>query len=185
MSKGRLEGFFDAILAIIMTIMVLEIKTPKTPDVGSWAELIVPLIAFLISFFSLSTLWYSHHELLKNVHNISYRSVLLNIVLLAWVSLVPVVTAWVAEFPTHPWPERFFAIETLGWILLLELLIRSIKADNPGIDVSVTAFAWWSFSAIMVVIIFPFPYSGLAIAAVLGVRIPSIWLGQARRARKQ
>ena len=181
MSKGRFEGFTDAILAIIMTIMVLEIKTPKTPNLAGLRELALPLLAFFVSFFSLGNLWYSHHALFKDADIISYQSVLLNMLLLAWVALVPVVTAWVAEFPAAKMPERAFALVTLGWILILNLLIHSVHRDNPHATIVVRAFAWWSVLALLAVIVFPLPYSGLGVGTILMVRIPYIFLRREQR----
>ena len=97
MSKGRLEAFSDGVLAIIITIMVLELKAPQQPE---WAELLRRLPVFLsyvLSFVFVGIYWNNHHHLFQAVKHVTGGVLWANLHLLFWLSLVPFVTAWMGE----------------------------------------------------------------------------------------
>lgn len=176
MTKGRLESFTDAILAIIMTIMALEIRTPAHPTWASFSTLLLPLFAYFISFFGLTNLWMAHHQLIHNVQEIGYRSVFLNMVLLFWVTMVPVSTSWVADYPANTLPEQFFILVQLGWFLLLEALIRSVKREHPAeVDPNLSVISWRTIALLLFFLVFPLPYSGLVIGVLLIMRVLILW----------
>jgi uncharacterized membrane protein len=97
MHKGRLEAFSDGVIAIIITIMVLELKPPHSPD---WAELLSrwPIfLAYVISFIYVGIYWNNHHHLLQMVSKVNGKIMLANLNLLFWLSLLPFTTAWAGE----------------------------------------------------------------------------------------
>ncbi|PMD67777.1 TMEM175 family protein [Companilactobacillus nuruki] len=176
MTKGRLESFTDAILAIIMTIMALEIHTPSAPTYKAFGTVLIPLFAYFVSFFGLTNLWIAHHHLFKNVKYISYRSVFANMCLLFWVTMVPISTSWVADFPQKALPERFFILVQLGWFIFIDLLIHSIEKDNPQIKDRLHISNWWTNVLFILFLIFPLPYSGLVIGTLVMIRVPILWI---------
>ncbi|MGL0747552.1 TMEM175 family protein [Secundilactobacillus paracollinoides] len=93
MNKGRLEAFTDAILAIIMTIMVLELHTPEGFTLAAIQNELIPLLAYVISFVGITNLWATHHFIFEPMHKVSYGVFIVNMALLLWVSLVPITTA--------------------------------------------------------------------------------------------
>lgn len=131
MNKQRLEAFTDAILAIIMTIMVLEIHAPDGFSLAAMRGTWIPLFAYAVSFCGLANLWASHHYLFEKIHRVSYGLFLANMALILWVSLYPSATAWVAEYPTHFVPQASYMVLQFGWTILLLNLQRMCRKSDP------------------------------------------------------
>lgn len=100
MNKGRVEAFTDAIVAIIMTIMVLELKIPEGSNFQALLDERYYFIAYLISFFMIATTWYNHHYIFTVSKWISKRAFWANCIWLFLMSLIPVSTAWISKY-TH------------------------------------------------------------------------------------
>src|SRR5271165_7369133 len=94
MGKGRLEAFSDGVLAIIITIMVLEIKVPHGGDLAALEPVLPALLGYVLSFVYVGIYWNNHHHMLHATHQVSGGIMWANLHLLFWLSLVPVVTAW-------------------------------------------------------------------------------------------
>lgn len=101
MTKGRLEAFSDGVIAILITIMVLELKTPHTADLAALKELAPVLSAYVVSFVYIGIYWNNHHHLLHATDRVDGKILWANLHLLFWLSLVPFVTSW--------WDETNFA----------------------------------------------------------------------------
>jgi uncharacterized membrane protein len=101
MTKGRLEAFSDGVIAIIITIMVLELKTPHTADLEALKALAPVLSAYVVSFVYIGIYWNNHHHLLHATDHVDGKILWANLHLLFWLSLVPFVTSW--------WDETQFA----------------------------------------------------------------------------
>ena len=114
MSKGRMEAFSDAVIAIIMTIMVLELTIPHDPSLSALAALLPKLISYALSFVVLGIYWNNHHHLLQAAKHVNGRVLWANLHLLFWLSLIPFTTGWVGEndFATLP-------VALYGMVLLL------------------------------------------------------------------
>jgi len=97
MNKTRLEAFSDGLLAIIITIMVLEMKVPKGGSLQSLEPLIPNFVSYFLSFLFIGTYWGNHHHLLHTVKKVSAGIMLANLNLLFWLSLVPFATGWMGE----------------------------------------------------------------------------------------
>ncbi len=97
MTKSRLEAFSDGVIAILITIMVLEIHTPQGSDIASLQPLVPTLLHYLLSFGFLGIYWNNHHHMLHSAKHISGGVLWANMLLLFWLSLVPFGTAWVGE----------------------------------------------------------------------------------------
>jgi len=104
MSKGRLEAFSDGVIAILITIMVLELKVPHGADLAALRPLVPVMLSYLLSFVILGIYWNNHHHLLHAAEKISGNVLWANLHLLFWLSLFPFVTSWVGEnhFATIP-----------------------------------------------------------------------------------
>jgi uncharacterized membrane protein len=104
MSKGRLEAFSDGVVAILITIMVLELHTPEGTSWDALREDVPVLLAYVLSFVNLGIYWSNHHHMLAAVSRVSGAALWANLHLLFWLSLVPFATAWMSEndFPTVP-----------------------------------------------------------------------------------
>jgi uncharacterized membrane protein len=133
MSSARLEGFSDGVLAVIITIMVLELRPPPGDTLTALQALIPGLLIYVLSFTFIAIYWNNHHHLLRATRRISGGVMWANLHLLFWLSLVPVVTAWVGAHPRSRWPA--VAYGALGFLAgvayyLLTLTIRTVNQDT-------------------------------------------------------
>src|SRR5215216_1042060 len=104
MSKGRLEAFSDGVLAIIITIMVLELRVPHEADVTALLPLVPVFLSYVLSFVLLGIYWNNHHHLLQAIKHVDGRILWANLHLLFWLSLIPFVTGWMGENHFAAWP---------------------------------------------------------------------------------
>ena len=104
MSRGRLEAFSDGVIAILITIMVLELRTPRGTTWGALRAALPVLLAYVLSFIYLGIYWNNHHHMLAAVSRVSGGALWANLHLLFWLSLIPFATAWMSEnhFPAIP-----------------------------------------------------------------------------------
>ena len=104
MTRGRLEAFSDAVIAIVMTIMVLELVPPHGATLQDLAPLVPVFLAYVLSFTILAIYWNNHHHLLQAARTVSGRVLWANMLLLFWLSLIPFGTAWIGDttFATIP-----------------------------------------------------------------------------------
>lgn len=114
MGKGRLEAFSDGVLAIIITIMVLELKVPQGNTPQDLKPLLPVLLSYVLSFVYIGIYWNNHHHLMHVVHKVTGTVLWSNIHLLFWLSLVPFATAWMGENQFSKWPVILY-----GFILMM------------------------------------------------------------------
>ncbi|WP_224367506.1 TMEM175 family protein [Hyalangium versicolor] len=114
MTKGRLEAFSDGVIAILITIMVLELKTPHTADLAALKQLAPVLSAYVVSFVYIGIYWTNHHHLLHATERVDGKILWANLHLLFWLSLIPFVTSWWDETEFAPLPTAIY-----GGVLLL------------------------------------------------------------------
>ena len=133
MSPGRLEAFSDGVLAVIITIMVLELRPPPGDSLAALRSLIPGLLIYVLSFTLIGIYWNNHHHLLRATRRISGGVMWANLHLLFWLSLVPVVTAWVGAHPLSRWPAvAYGAIGLMAGVAyyLLTLTILAVNQDT-------------------------------------------------------
>src|SRR4249920_3751503 len=122
MGKGRLEAFSDGVIAIIITIMVLELKVPHGDDLHALAPLVPVLLSYILSFVNVAIYWNNHHHLLHTVKHVTGGIMWANMHLLFWLSLYPFVTSWVGDNPSSPWPAVLYGAVplagALSWLVL-------------------------------------------------------------------
>jgi uncharacterized membrane protein len=127
MTKGRLEAFSDGVVAIIITLMVLELKVPAGHDLAALGPVVPSLLIYLLSYVHLGIYWNNHHHLLHAAQHVSGPILWANLHLLFWLSLVPFVTAWVGESHFAPWPVAAYGgvlwLAGLAYYLLTRALI--------------------------------------------------------------
>ena len=141
MNKARLEAFSDGVLAIIITIMVLELKVPHEPTLHALLELTPIFISYVLSFFFVAVYWANHHHLFQAVKTVNTKIIWANMGLLLILSLVPFCTAWVGESGFEKLPMALYCVNVLvaafaSWLLQIaigstpghsEELIKSLK----------------------------------------------------------
>ncbi|MGG4106900.1 TMEM175 family protein [Paenibacillus lautus] len=132
MKAKRMEAFSDGVLAIIITIMVLEFKVPEGHDWHALVELGPKIISYIFSFVYVGIYWNNHHHLLHMVRTMNGRLMWLNLLLLFWLSLVPFTTAWMGESHFAPTPTALYGIILLLAAFSYWLLQRMIMNQHFG-----------------------------------------------------
>ncbi len=110
MNKGRLEAFSDGVIAILITIMVLELKIPKGSDLPALRPMLPVFLAYVLSFVILGIYWNNHHHMLHATDRINGRILWANLHLLFWLSLIPAVTAWIGDTSSAPVPTAVYGV---------------------------------------------------------------------------
>ena len=160
MGTGRLEAFSDGVLAIIITIMVLELRVPHGHDISSLRPLIPVFLSYVLSFIYIGIYWNNHHHLLHTVKHVDGAILWANLHLLFWLSLVPFVTGWMGENHFEGVPTALYGVVLLMaamayWILQQaiisssaegQLLAKAVGSDvkgkiSPVIYITAIAFA--------------------------------------------
>ena len=184
MNKGRLEAFSDGVIAIIITIMVLEMKVPHGDTPAVLLPLLPVFLSYTLSFVYLGIYWNNHHHMLHATRHISGNVLWANLHLLFWLSLVPFVTGWMGENHFAPIPTALYGVVLLMaaiayWILLNSilrtegpdsLLRRAVGADRKG-----------KLSPVLYIIAIPAAFLHPAISGALYVTVALIWLIPDRR----
>ena len=128
MSSGRLEAFSDAVLAIVMTIMVLELKVPHGADWPALQPLVPVFISYVLSFVYLAIYWNNHHHMLKLTPHVNGAILWANMHLLFWLSLVPFTTGWMGENHFAPLPTAIYGLSlimpAIAWTIMQSVIVR-------------------------------------------------------------
>ncbi len=132
MSKARLEAFSDGVLAIIITIMVLELKAPHGSDLMALRPLLPIFLSYLLSFALVGIYWNNHHHLLHAAKHVTAGIMWANLHLLFWLSLVPFVTAWFGETHGGAWPTALYGVIFLMAGFAYNLLQTAILSHHPA-----------------------------------------------------
>jgi uncharacterized membrane protein len=132
MGKGRMEAFSDGVLAIIITIMVLELRAPHGTDLAALGPLLPILLSYVLSFLYLGIYWNNHHHLLQSTHQVTGGILWANLHLLFWLSLVPFVTSWMGENHFASTPTALYGVVLLmAGIAYLILQRRILQVEGP------------------------------------------------------
>jgi len=133
MSKGRLEAFSDGVIAILMTIMVLELKVPLGADWRALDPLVPVFLTYVLSFVFLGIYWNNHHHMLHASKKVSGRVLWANLHLLFWLSLLPFATGWMGENHFAPLPSALYGVILLCAAIAYWLLQQAIiAAEGAG-----------------------------------------------------
>jgi len=130
MSKGRLEAFSDGVLAIIITIMVLELKVPHAVELAALKPVLPVLLSYVLSFIYLGIYWNNHHHLFQATEEVSGGILWANLHLLFWLSLFPFTTAWMGENHLAAIPTAIYGFVLLMAAIAYYILQRTIIAKE-------------------------------------------------------
>jgi len=134
MNKVRLEAFSDGVLAIIITIMVLEIKIPHGDDLAALKPLIPVVMSYVLSFIYIAIYWNNHHHMMHTVKFVTGDILWANLHLLFWLSLIPFVTGWMGENHFDPLPEAFYGfvllMSSIAYWILQKRIIKRHGSDS-------------------------------------------------------
>ncbi len=134
MDKGRLEAFSDGVMAILITIMVLSLRTPHSADIEAIFELWPTFLSYMLSFFYLAIYWNNHHHLFQIVKHVNGSILWANMHLLFWFSLLPFVTAWSGENQFADFPVALYGVvllfSAIAYYILTRVLVNSHGSDS-------------------------------------------------------
>jgi len=135
MTRGRVEAFSDGVIAIIITIMVLEMKVPHGTEMGALRPVWPVFLSYILSFIYLGIYWSNHHHLFQAVHHVSGWILWANLHLLFWLSLIPFVTGWMGENHFARAPVALYGVVLLCAAIAYYILTRALLArhghDSP------------------------------------------------------
>ncbi len=187
MSKGRLEAFSDGVIAIIITIMVLEFKVPTGSNLAALRPILPVFLSYVLSFVFIGIYWNSHHHLLQATHKVNGRVLWANMHLLFWLSLIPIATEWLGQNHTAALPVALYGVILLMAGIAYTILVRFLIACHD--ENSVLAIAVGrdykgkvSLAIYAVAVLLSFVDPGIAIA--LYVLVAAIWFIPDRRIEK-
>jgi uncharacterized membrane protein len=184
MGKGRLEAFSDGVIAIIITIMVLELKVPHETSFAALGPLWGIFLSYVLSFVYLGIYWNNHHHMLHTVKHVTGGTLWANLHLLFWLSLVPFVTGWMGENHFAPVPTAIYGVVLLMAAMAYWILQRVIvRAQGPGSLLQKAMGGDWKGNLsplIYVVGIAVAPWAPL-VAGLLYTVVAIIWLVPDRR----
>jgi len=183
-SKGRLEAFSDGVIAIIITIMVLELRPPGGATLESLRPLIPTFLSYLLSFALLGTYWNNHHHLLQAAKVIDARVLWANLHLLFWLSLFPFGTAWVGQSDFAPMPVAVYGVLLLVAALAYYLLVRMLIAAHgqpAALAEAVGRDVKGKVSPVLFAIAIPIAAVAPAVSMVVYAGVVLMWLVPDRR----
>jgi uncharacterized membrane protein len=185
MRTGRLEAFSDGVLAIILTIMVLEMKAPRgAPALADLRPVVPVFLSYILSFVYIGIYWNNHHHMLQVTERVSGGMLWANLHLLFWLSLTPFVTAWMGQNDFAPTPVALYGVVLLMAALAYYLLQCAILRAPGGSAVLAAAIGrdWkGKLSPVLYVAAIALCYVNRWIACALYVLVALIWLIPDRR----
>jgi uncharacterized membrane protein len=184
MEKDRLAAFSDGVVAIIITIMVLELKVPQGPNWSDLAPLLPVFLSYVLSFVYIAIYWNNHHHLLHTVRRVDGLILWANTHLLFWLSLVPFATAWMGENSFAKLPTAVYGIALFMPAIAYYLLQKAIlRREGPGsmLAKALGADIKGKISPLLYGVAIPLAFFHPLISGVIYVIIALIWLVPDRR----
>ena len=179
MTKGRVEAFSDGVIAILITIMVLELRPPHEASLAAMRPLLPTFLCYLLSFVFLGIYWNNHHHMLQAARHVDGRVLWANLHLLFWLSLVPFVTAWMSENSFAPLPVAVYGAVMLAaaiaYFVLARLLV-SINGRDSALGVAFGRDVKGKVSPLVYLAAIPLAFARPWIACALYVLVALIWL---------
>lgn len=187
MGKGRLEAFSDGVIAIIITIMVLELKIPHEANLAALRPLVPVFLSYILSFVYLGIYWNNHHHLFQAVRQINGSILWANLHLLFWLSLIPFVTGWAGENHFAALPAAFYGIVLLfaaiAYFILGRVLIYHHGQDSM-LAIALGKDLKGKISVAIYSIAIPLSFISSWLACLLYVLVAIMWLIPDRRIEK-
>ena len=188
MGRGRLEAFSDGVLAIIITIMVLELKVPHGADLGALGPLLPVFLSYVLSFIFIGIYWSNHHHLLHAVQHVDGRILWANLHLLFWLSLIPFVTGWMGENHFAAWPVALYGTVLLSAAIAYVILTR-VLVSYHGRDSALAQAVGKDFkgkvSMVCYAVAIPLAFVNAWLACGLYVLVVVMWLIPDRRIERE
>ena len=184
MSKHRVEAFSDGVLAIIITIMVLELRPPEGTQATDLLALGPKFLAYVLSFANVGIYWNNHHHLFQAARTVSGRVLWANLHLLFWLSLIPFGTAWMGEHQFASIPVAVYGLDLVFAAIAYFLLVRALIASpgqNPAFAAAIGSDFKGKVSIVVYVVATPLALLLPLVAFALYVVVAVTWIVPDRR----
>jgi len=188
MSPGRLNALTDGVVAIVMTIMVLELKFPAEPNLAAVMAVMPLLAAYLLAFVNVAIYWNNHHHMMQSAHKVTGGVLWANHALLFWLTLFPVTIRWIDDAGVTAWPVASFGVVLVGAALSYQQLEKAlIRAEGDGSAVKRAVGSggkeWISFALYLASVpaAFVSPYISIALYVIVSI----IWVIPDRRFERE
>lgn len=184
MDKGRMEAFSDGVLAVIITIMVLDMKPPHATGIAALWPTAPVFLSYVLSFIYIGIYWNNHHHLLHAIERVNGMTLWANLHLLFWLSLIPFTTAWLGENHLAPWPVALYGIVLclagFAYYILTIVLIRA-QAGGSALEEAVGRDKKTLISLVVYVCSIPLAFLQPWIACAGYIFVAIFWLIPDRR----
>lgn len=184
MTTARLEAFSDGVIAILITIMILELRAPHGTDWRALLPLVAPLLTYVLSFIYLGIYWNNHHHMLHATDRVNGAILWANLHLLFWLSLVPFTTAWVGENHRAALPTAAYGVvllaAALAWVILQSAILREHGPDSR-IARALGADTKGKLSLALYLVAIPMAFAYEWASDAIYVTVALIWLVPDRR----
>ena len=187
MSKGRMEAFSDGVIAVIITIMVLELKVPHGSDFAALDPVVPVLLMYALSFVFVGIYWNNHHHMLHAIHTVNGPILWANLHLLFWLSLTPFATAWLGENFRASRPVALYGVLLLMCGVAYSILARALVANegpNSALAHALGNDSKGKVSLLIYAVAIPIAFLRPWISIALYVIVASIWFIPDRRIEK-
>ena len=184
MGKSRLVSFSDGVIAIIITIMVLELKSPHGPDLAALKPVVRTLSCYVLSFIFIGIYWNNHHHMFHVVRHVNGAVLWANLHLLFWLSLTPFVMGWLGESGLCPWPVAMYGVVLLMSAIAYYVLVRALLAihgSDSRLALAVGADFKGRISVVIYAVAIPLAFLQPWIAVALYIAVAILWLVPDRR----
>ena len=189
MNKTRLEAFSDAVIAILMTIMVLELKVPHGADLASLKDLFPIFLAYVLSFIYLGIYWNNHHHMLQATRKVNGKILWANMHLLFWLSLVPFATGWMGENHFAPLPTAIYGcvllLSAVSYTVLQSTIVNHDGGENELLAAALGKDIKGKISVVCYILAIPLAFVHQGISGALYVLVAAIWFIPDRRIEKK
>jgi uncharacterized membrane protein len=184
MGKVRLEAFSDGVMAIIITIMVLELKVPHGGDLAALRPLMPIFLSYILSFVFLAIYWNNHHHLFQAVKQVNGRILWANVHLLFWLSLIPFVTAWMGEHNFTSLPVALYGVVMLFSAIaytLLSIGLISLHGKDSQLAIATGRDFKGKISLLIYTVAIPIAFVNSWLACAMYATVSLMWLIPDRR----
>jgi uncharacterized membrane protein len=185
MSKGRLEAFSDGVIAIIITIMVLELHAPEASTLEALRPLLPVFLAYLLSFIFVGIYWNNHHHMLQVTTRINGKTLWANLHLLFWLSLVPFATGWMGRHYDAPVPTAIYGSVLLGAAIAYTILARALVSLHASDSTLAAALGGrdlkGKLSLVLYLAAIPAAFVSAWMADAIYASVAALWLVPDRR----
>lgn len=189
MNTSRLEAFSDGVIAILITILVLELRVPQGTDIAALQPLLPVFLTYLLSFINLGIYWNNHHHMLQATEHIDGRILWANLNLLFWLSLMPFATGWMGENHFAALPTAIYGIDlimaAISYTILQTFIVRHNGGENERLKEAVGHDVKGKLSIVIYAVAIGLAFVNNSISLLLYVLVAAIWLVPDRRIERK